>query len=118
MDSYTTYRLAAAAGVSVHVVRDYVVRGLLHPARRTPGGYGLYGEPALARYQNGFRSVAPWAATPSGPHAPGQDTSTRFHCIHGPAATTTSPELHQSQLGFAALGARRHYHGYKAAGSG
>lgn len=41
MDGYTTSRLADAAGVSVHVVRDYVLRGLVHPARRTPGGYGL-----------------------------------------------------------------------------
>ena len=49
MDDYTISRLAGAAGVSVHVVRDYVLRGLVHPARRTPGGYGLYDEQALAR---------------------------------------------------------------------
>ena len=49
MDDYTISRLARTAGVSVHVVRDYVLRGLVHPARRTPGGYGLYDEQALAR---------------------------------------------------------------------
>lgn len=36
MDGYTISRLADAAGVSVHIVRDYVLRGLVHPARRTP----------------------------------------------------------------------------------
>jgi MerR family transcriptional regulator, mercuric resistance operon regulatory protein len=49
MDDYTISRLAGAAGVSVHVVRDYVLRGLVHPVRHTPGGYGLYDEQALAR---------------------------------------------------------------------
>ena len=54
MDDYTISRLAGAAGVSVHVVRDYVLRGLVHPARRTPGGYGLYDEQALARHNAGL----------------------------------------------------------------
>jgi len=49
MDGYTISRLAMAAGVSVHVVRDYVLRGLVQPAQRTPSGYGLYDEQALAR---------------------------------------------------------------------
>lgn len=49
MDGYTISRLAGVAGVSVHIVRDYVLRGLVHPVRRTPGGYGLYDEQALAR---------------------------------------------------------------------
>jgi MerR family mercuric resistance operon transcriptional regulator len=35
MYAYTISRLAEDAGVSVHVVRDYVLRGLLHPARCT-----------------------------------------------------------------------------------
>ncbi len=30
-------------------MRDYVVRGLLHPARRTPVGHSLYDEQALTR---------------------------------------------------------------------
>ncbi|TAM55901.1 MAG: MerR family DNA-binding transcriptional regulator [Paraburkholderia sp.] len=46
MHGYTIPRLADAAGVSVHVVREYVLRGLVHPERRTPGGYGLHGEQA------------------------------------------------------------------------
>ncbi|TAM00979.1 MAG: mercuric resistance transcriptional repressor protein MerD [Paraburkholderia sp.] len=49
MDGYTISRLADAAGVSVHVVREYVLRGLVHPVRRTPSGYGLYDEQALER---------------------------------------------------------------------
>lgn len=47
MSGYTTFKLAAAAGVSVHVVRDYVIRGLVRPVRRTPGGYCLFDEQAL-----------------------------------------------------------------------
>ena len=34
-------RLALDAGVSVHIVRDYLLRGLLRPVACTPGGYGL-----------------------------------------------------------------------------
>lgn len=49
MDGYTISRFAEAAGVSVHVVRDYVLRGLVHPVRHTPSGYGLYDEQALER---------------------------------------------------------------------
>lgn len=49
MDGYTISRLADAADVSVRVVRDYVLRGLVHPVQRTPGGYGLYDKQALAR---------------------------------------------------------------------
>ena len=49
MERYTTSKLATAAGVSVHIVRDYVVRGLVHPVRRTPGGHGLYDQRMLAR---------------------------------------------------------------------
>ena len=33
MIGYTTSTLATTAGVSVHVVRDYMVRGLVHPTR-------------------------------------------------------------------------------------
>jgi MerR family mercuric resistance operon transcriptional regulator len=49
MEGYTISGLAGVAGVSVHVVRQYVLRGLVHPARHTSGGYGLYDEQALAR---------------------------------------------------------------------
>ncbi|HGM6414193.1 mercuric resistance transcriptional repressor protein MerD [Stenotrophomonas maltophilia] len=49
MNAYTISSLAEDAGVSVHVVRDHVVRGLLHPARRTEGGYGIFDERSLAR---------------------------------------------------------------------
>ena len=49
MNAYTISRLAEDAGVSVHVVRDYVLRGLLQPARRTESGYGIFDERSLAR---------------------------------------------------------------------
>jgi len=38
MNAYTVSRLADDAGVSVHVVRDYIVRGLLRPVACTTGG--------------------------------------------------------------------------------
>ena len=40
MSAYTVSRLALDAGVSVHIVRDYLLRGLLRPVACTPGGYG------------------------------------------------------------------------------
>lgn len=49
MNAYTISRLAEEAGVSVHVVRDHVLRGLLHPARRTASGYGIFDEQSLLR---------------------------------------------------------------------
>lgn len=49
MDAYTISKLAFDAGVNVHIVRDYVVRGLLHPAQRTDSGYGIYDAQALGR---------------------------------------------------------------------
>ena len=49
MIGYTTSTLATTAGVSVHVVRDYLVRGLVRPVRRTPGGHCLFDERALKR---------------------------------------------------------------------
>ena len=42
MNAYTVSRLALDAGVSVHIVRDYLLRGLLRPVACTPGGYGLF----------------------------------------------------------------------------
>lgn len=49
MNAYTISRLAEDAGVSVHVVRDHVLRGLLRPAQRTESGYGIFDEQSLAR---------------------------------------------------------------------
>ncbi|HCR1518686.1 mercury resistance co-regulator MerD [Cupriavidus taiwanensis] len=49
MNAYTVSRLAHDAGVSVHVVRDYLLRGLLRPVERTAGGYGLFDAEALQR---------------------------------------------------------------------
>lgn len=49
MSAYTVSRLAHDAGVSVHVVRDYLLRGLLRPVACTPGGYGLFDATALHR---------------------------------------------------------------------
>ena len=49
MNTYTVSRLAHDAGVSVNIVRDYVLRGLLRPAARTTGGYGVFDAPALQR---------------------------------------------------------------------
>ena len=37
MNAYTVSRLALEAGVSVHIVRDYLLRGLLRPVACTPG---------------------------------------------------------------------------------
>lgn len=49
MNRYTISKLAEGAGVSVHIVRDYLLRGLLRPVARTQGGYGLFDEAALQR---------------------------------------------------------------------
>ena len=49
MTEYTVSRLAKEAGISINVVRDYVLRGLIQPTRRTVSGYGLYDESALSR---------------------------------------------------------------------
>ena len=49
MNAYTVSHLALDAGVSVHVVRDYILRGLLRPVERTAGGYGLFDVEALQR---------------------------------------------------------------------
>lgn len=49
MNAYTVSHLAHDAGVSVHVVRDYMLRGLLRPVERTTGGYGLFDAEALQR---------------------------------------------------------------------
>src|SRR3546814_13211729 len=49
MSAYTVSRLALDAGVSVHIVRDYLLRGLLRPVACTPGGYGLFADAALQR---------------------------------------------------------------------
>lgn len=42
MNVYAVSHLAHDAGLSVHVVRDYMLRELLRPVERTAGGYGLF----------------------------------------------------------------------------
>lgn len=49
MNAYTVSRVAHDAGVSVHVVRDYMLRGVLRPVERTAGGYGLFDAETLRR---------------------------------------------------------------------
>src|SRR3546814_19804151 len=49
MSAYNVSRLALDAGVSVHIVRAYLLRGLLRPVACTPGGYGLFDDAALQR---------------------------------------------------------------------
>lgn len=49
MNAYTVSHLAHDAGVSVHVVRDYMLRGLFRPVKRTTGGYGLFDADVLQR---------------------------------------------------------------------
>ena len=49
MSAYTVSQLAHNAGVSVHIVRDYTVRGLLRPVACTTGGYGVFDDAALQR---------------------------------------------------------------------
>lgn len=49
MTTYTVARLADDAGVSVHIVRDYTLRGLLHPVACTTGGYKVFDAEALHR---------------------------------------------------------------------
>ena len=47
MNAYTVSHLALDAGVSVHVVRDYMLRGLLRPAAGAGGGYCFSAPDAL-----------------------------------------------------------------------
>ena len=49
MNVYTVSHLALDAGVSVNVVRDYLLRGLLRPVACTMGGYGLFDAAVLQR---------------------------------------------------------------------
>lgn len=49
MNAYTMTNLAHDAGISVHIVRDYVLRGLVFPAVRTESGYGIFDAQALQR---------------------------------------------------------------------
>jgi len=51
MSAYTISKLAEDAGVSVHVIRDYEVRGLLCPCLCAPNGYRIYDEQVLQRLQ-------------------------------------------------------------------
>lgn len=49
MNAYSISDVARDAGVSVHVVRDYLLRGLLHPAQRTASGYNIFDASTLER---------------------------------------------------------------------
>lgn len=49
MNAYTVSRLALDAGVSVNVVRDRLLRGLLRLVACTPGRYGLFDDASLQR---------------------------------------------------------------------
>ncbi len=49
MNAYTSSRLAEDAGVSQNVVRDYVIRGMHRPVRRTASGYCIFDERSLER---------------------------------------------------------------------
>ncbi|STG99000.1 MerR family transcriptional regulator [Escherichia coli] len=69
MSAYTVSQLAHNAGVSVHIVRDYLVRGLLRPVACTTGGYGVFDDAALQRLcfrarglRGGYRPGCPGAA--------------------------------------------------------
>ncbi len=71
MSAYTVSQLAHNAGVSVHIVRDYLVRGLLRPVACTTGGYGVFDDAALQRlcfvraaFEAGIGLDVPGAAVP------------------------------------------------------
>ena len=49
MKAYTISRLARDADVSVHIIRDYELRGLLRPCKCTENGYRIYDKPCLQR---------------------------------------------------------------------
>lgn len=49
MSAYTVSRLAHDAGVSVSVVRDYVLRGLVRPVAHTVGGHAVFDAATLQR---------------------------------------------------------------------
>lgn len=49
MNAYTISKLAEDAGISVHVVRDYELRGLLCACKCAPNGYRIYDEQVLQR---------------------------------------------------------------------
>jgi len=51
MNAYTISKLANDADVSVHIVRDYQLRGILHPCQRSKNGYRIYDQKSLQRLQ-------------------------------------------------------------------
>ncbi len=51
MNAYTISKLAADAGVSVHVARDYDLRGLIQSCKCTKNGYRIYNKHALLRLE-------------------------------------------------------------------
>ncbi len=51
MNAYTISKLAADAGVSVHIIRDYELRGLIRPCECTLNGYRIYNKQSLQRLE-------------------------------------------------------------------
>ncbi len=51
MNAYTISNLAEDASVSIHMIRDYELRGLLQPCKFTDSGYRIYDEHTLSRLQ-------------------------------------------------------------------
>ncbi|MCK1041055.1 mercuric resistance transcriptional repressor MerD, partial [Escherichia coli] len=69
MSAYTVSQLAHNVGVSVHIVRDYLVRGLLRPVACTTGGYGVFDDAALQRLCF-VRAAFEAGSRPGGPARP------------------------------------------------
>ncbi|MCB1567706.1 MAG: MerR family DNA-binding protein [Xanthomonadales bacterium] len=51
VSTLTVRRLAQQAGVTVHIVRNYLRRGLLRASTRSPSGYQLFSSAELQRLQ-------------------------------------------------------------------
>ncbi len=114
MSAYTVSQLAHNAGVSVHIVRDYLVRGLLRPVACTTGGYGVFDDAALQRlcfvraaFEAGIGTGCPGAAVPCARRS-GRRTSRSAACRAAPvgraAARGVGPSgratgLHASRAG-------------------
>lgn len=114
MSAYTVSQLAHNVGVSVHIVRDYLVRGLLRPVACTTGGYGVFDDAALQRlcfvraaFEAGIGTDATGAAVPCARRS-GRRTSRSAACRAAPvgraAARGVGPSgratgLHASRAG-------------------
>jgi len=51
MNAYTISKLASDAGVSVHIIRDYELRGLISPCECSQHGYRIYDKHTLLRLE-------------------------------------------------------------------